>query len=39
MYYLLKRQKLIVFEEEEATMLTLYGNDLRGYLDNLESNN
>lgn len=38
MYYLLKRQKLIVFEEEEATMLTLYSNDLRGYLDNLEQN-
>lgn len=38
MYYLLKRQKLIVFEEEEATMLTLYGNDLRGYLENLEQN-
>lgn len=38
MYYLLKRQKIIVFEEEEATMLTLYGNDLKGYLDNLEQN-
>lgn len=38
MYYLLKRQKLIVFEEEEATMLTLYGNNLRGYLENLEQN-
>jgi hypothetical protein len=38
MYYLLKRQKLIVFEEEEATMLTLYGNDLKGYLENLEQN-
>jgi hypothetical protein len=38
MYYLLKRQKLIVFEEEEATMLTLYGNDLQGYLESLEQN-
>ena len=38
MYYLLKRQKLIVFEMEEASMITLYGNDLRGYLDNLEQN-
>ena len=38
MYYLLKRQKIIVFEEEEAMMLTLHGNDLKGYLDNLESN-
>lgn len=37
MYYLLKRQKIIVFEAEEATMLTLYGNDLVSYLDNLES--
>ena len=38
MYYLLKRQKIIVFEEEEALMLTLHGNDLKSYLDNLESN-
>jgi len=37
MYYLLKRQKIIVFEAEEATMLTLYGNNLKGYLDSLES--
>jgi hypothetical protein len=37
MYYLLKRQKIIVFESEEATMLTLYGNNLKGYLDSLES--
>ena len=37
MYYLLKRQKIIVFEEEEALMLTLHGNDLKSYLDNLES--
>jgi hypothetical protein len=37
MYYLLKRQKLIVFEEEEAMMLTLHGSDLKTYLDNLES--
>jgi hypothetical protein len=37
MYYLLKRQKIIVFEEEEALMLTLHGNDLKAYLDNLES--
>jgi hypothetical protein len=38
MYYLLKRQKIIVFEEEEALMLTLHSNDLKSYLDNLESN-
>jgi hypothetical protein len=37
MYYLLKRQKIIVFESEEATMLTLYGSNLKGYLDSLES--
>jgi hypothetical protein len=37
MYYLLKRQKIIVFEEEEAMMLTLHGNDLKSYLENLES--
>jgi hypothetical protein len=36
MYYLLKREKIIVFEEEEATMLTLHGNDLVSYLDNIE---
>jgi hypothetical protein len=38
MYYLLKRQKIIVFDSEEATMLTLYGNDLVSYLDNIETN-
>jgi hypothetical protein len=38
MYYLLKRQKIIVFEEEEALMLTLHGNDLVSYLNNMESN-
>jgi len=37
MYYLLKRQKIIVFEEEEAMMLTLHGNDLVSYLNNIES--
>jgi len=36
-YYLLKRQKIIVFEESEAMMLTLHGNNLKAYLDNLES--
>ena len=38
MYYLLKRSKLVVFESEEATLLTLYGNDLKSYLNNLEAN-
>jgi hypothetical protein len=37
MYYLLKRQKIIVFESEEATLLTLYGNNLVQYLNALES--
>ena len=37
MYYLLKRHKIILFEEEEALMLTLHGSDLKTYLDNLES--
>lgn len=37
MYYLLKREKIIVFEEDQAMMLTLHGNDLKAYLDNLES--
>jgi hypothetical protein len=37
MYYLLKRQKILVFESEEATMLTLYGNNLKSYLDSLEA--
>ena len=35
MYYLLKREKLIIFEESEAVMITLYG-DLQKYLDALE---
>ena len=37
MYYLLKRQKIIVFEEDHALMLTLHSNDLVSYLDNIES--
>ena len=39
MYFLLKRQKLIVFEEQEAMMMTLHGNDLKNYLEHLESTN
>ena len=39
MYYLLKREKIIVFEEEEAMMIVLHGNDLVSYLDNIETNN
>ena len=37
MYYLLKRQKILVFEEEEAMMIVLHGNNLVSYLDNIES--
>lgn len=37
MYYLLKRQKIIVFDEESALMMVLHGNNLKGYLDSLES--
>lgn len=36
MYYLLRRQKIILFEEEEAVMMALYGNDLKTYLTHLE---
>ena len=35
MYYLLNRKKIIVFEEKEAVMMTLHGNDLVTYLANL----
>ena len=38
MYYLLKREKIIVFEEEEALMIVLHGNDLVSYLNNIETN-
>jgi hypothetical protein len=38
MYYLFKNTKLIVFDEQEATMLTLHSSDLKTYLDNLEIN-
>lgn len=37
MYYLLKRQKIIVFESEEATMLHLHSGNLKAYLDSIES--
>ncbi len=37
MYYLMKRRKMIVFEEEEALMLTLHGSNLKAYLDTLET--
>ena len=36
MYYLQKNQVIVVFDEQEASMLTLYGGDLKSYLNNLE---
>lgn len=36
-YCLHKREKFIVFDEEQATMITLYGDDISQYLVNLES--
>lgn len=36
-FYLINTNpKIIVFDEQEAAMLALYGNDLPGYLDSLE---
>ena len=37
-YFLLKNRKFIVFDESEASMLSLMGGDLKTYLDNLEIN-
>lgn len=38
MYYLLGAHKIVVFDEQEAAMLSLMDGDLVGYLENLESN-
>lgn len=37
-YYLFQNKKIIVFDETEASMLSLMDGDLRSYLDNLEIN-
>jgi hypothetical protein len=37
-YFLIKRTKFVVFEEQEASMMTLLSSDLTQYLDNLEAN-
>lgn len=37
MYYLLQGKKFILFDEQEATMMALYGNDLKKYLCTLEA--
>ncbi|HET8688665.1 MAG TPA: hypothetical protein VFM18_18780 [Methanosarcina sp.] len=39
MYFLLKRKKIIVFDEAEAVMLTLHGSNLRNYLESLDATN
>jgi hypothetical protein len=37
MYFILnQRKKITVFEEQEATMLALYGGDLHSYLNSLD---
>ena len=38
MYYLLGAHKIVVFDEQEASMLSLMDGDLVSYLENLESN-
>jgi len=36
-FYLINtKPKIVVFDEQEAAMLALYGNDLPGYLNSLE---
>lgn len=37
-YFLFQNKKIIVFDETEASMLSLMDSDLRTYLENLESN-
>jgi hypothetical protein len=38
MYYLIGAHKIVVFDEQEAAMLSLMDGDLRKYLSNLENN-
>ena len=38
MYYILNNKKFFLFDESEASMLSLMGGDLKTYLDNLEIN-
>jgi hypothetical protein len=40
-YFLVNRKdhsKIVLLDEQEAVMLTLYANDLPGYLKNLQQN-
>jgi hypothetical protein len=39
MYFLFRAQKITVYDEQEATMLTLMDGNLKNYLDNLEESN
>ena len=39
MYFLFRAQKITVYDEQEATMLTLMDSNLKSYLDNLEESN
>lgn len=38
-YYIARLQKIIVFDERTSITLTLYGNDLQTYLDNVQKFN
>lgn len=38
MYYLLGAHKIVVFDEQEAAMLSLMNGNITNYLDNLEKN-
>ena len=38
MYYLLENNKLIIFDEAEASMLALQDGDILGYLHNIKIN-
>jgi len=38
MYYLIGSHRIVVFDEQEAAMLSLMDGDLKKYLSNLESN-
>lgn len=38
MYFILKNQYLYLFDEDQASYLTLLGNDVKAYLRNLEIN-
>jgi hypothetical protein len=38
-YYIQQLKKIVVFDERTSLTLTLYGNDLQGYLDNVQKFN